>query len=185
MKNLVLPYKSFKELFVNKHLHYPAWVFCWAFTATLAHAETTGSKSPGHCDSTHQASKHYQMTNPHIGLMDTDGDGMVSKAEYDANHDKHFKELDTNGDGKLSPDEMRAGHHVIAKENFKKRFDDADSNHDGALSRDEIKNLPYLAKRFDELDTNKDGKLTQDEIKAGWEKHHKEQGNKGPQTNRT
>jgi len=180
-----VPRAIFKEIFVNKHLQYVVPVFCIVFTASMAYADSSTSDKKGHCDSMHKSAKNYQMNSPHFGLMDTDGDGMVSKAEYDANHDKHFKELDTNSDGKLSPEEMRAGHHVIAKENMKKRFDKADANHDGTLSRDEIKDLPYLSRRFDELDTNKDGKLTQDELQAGWAKHHREHGNKDPKTNRT
>jgi len=170
---------------VNKYLQYALLTFYVVLTAGMAHADTPGSDKRGHCESMHKSSRNYQMDNPHLGLMDTDGDGMVSKAEYDANHDKHFKELDSNGDGKLSPDEMRAGHHVIAKENMKKRFDNADADHDGSLSRDEVKKLPYLARHFDELDANKDGKLTQDELKSGWEKVHRERKLKESQANRT
>ncbi len=39
---------------------------------------------------------------------DTDGNGMISKAEADAMHEKKFKECDTNGDGSVSKDEKKA-----------------------------------------------------------------------------
>jgi Ca2+-binding EF-hand superfamily protein len=55
-------------------------------------------------------------------LLDTDADGSVSRAEWDAMASRHhpqadpqkagehFEELDTNDDGVLSQDELRAGH---------------------------------------------------------------------------
>lgn len=39
---------------------------------------------------------------------DTNGDGMMSKAEFMAFHEKRFTEMDTNGDGQISPDEAKA-----------------------------------------------------------------------------
>jgi Ca2+-binding EF-hand superfamily protein len=143
----------FKELFMIKPLHYSVSVFCFALGAPLAHAAATGV-----------APMYEQMESQHFKEMDTDADGMVSKAEYDANHDKHFKAMDTNGDGKLSPDEMRAGHKEAANESMKKRFDEADANHDGALTREETKKSPMLYRHFDEMDANHDGKVTKEEM---------------------
>ena len=98
--------------------------------------------------------------------MDTSGDGMISKEEFDVAHDKHFHDMDTNGDSKLSRDEMRAGHSQTLKKAKGKRFDEADTNDDGALTRDEAKNMPRILKRFDKIDSNKDGKLTREEMDA-------------------
>jgi Ca2+-binding EF-hand superfamily protein len=39
--------------------------------------------------------------------VDTDGDGMISKAEFMAKHESKFMEMDVNGDGSLSKDEMK------------------------------------------------------------------------------
>jgi Ca2+-binding EF-hand superfamily protein len=143
----------FKEILMNKPLHYFVAVFCFALSASLSHAAATGV-----------APMYEQMGNQHFKEMDTDADGMVSKAEYDANHDKHFKAMDTNGDGKLSPDEMRAGHKEMANESAKKRFDEADGNHDGVLTREETKKIPMLYRHFDEMDANHDGKVTREEM---------------------
>jgi hypothetical protein len=49
---------------------------------------------------------------PHPGkspveMMDTDGDGKISKAEWAAFHEKIFKDMDKNGDGYLSDNEMQ------------------------------------------------------------------------------
>ena len=54
----------------------------------------------------------------HFKQMDTDGDGSISRAEYDAagqkmneRRAKFFEMVDTNKDGKLSADEMKAFRH--------------------------------------------------------------------------
>jgi Ca2+-binding EF-hand superfamily protein len=148
---------------MNKPLHYIVAAFCVALSASLAHAAATGAgPMPG-------VPMHEQLGSQHFKDMDTDGDGMVSKAEYDANHDKHFKEMDTNGDGKLSPDEMRAGHKDAANESMQKRFEDADANHDGVLTREETKKIPMLYRHFDEMDANHDGKVTREEMEMATE----------------
>ena len=49
---------------------------------------------------------------PHRGgmmeKMDSDSDGMVSKAEFMAFHEKRFAEMDANSDGKISKEEIDA-----------------------------------------------------------------------------
>lgn len=42
-------------------------------------------------------------------MMDTNGDGMISKAENDAYSSKHFDMMDANKDGMVSSAEMKAG----------------------------------------------------------------------------
>jgi hypothetical protein len=45
-----------------------------------------------------------------VGMMDTDKDGSISRAEWDAFHAEMFQKIDTNGDGLLSADEFKAAH---------------------------------------------------------------------------
>ena len=45
-----------------------------------------------------------------IEMMDTDKDGKVSKAEWQAHHEKHFNEMDVNKDGFVTAEEMKAMH---------------------------------------------------------------------------
>lgn len=118
--------------------------------------------------------------------MDTNGDGAISKKEFDAFHNEQFKKLDTNHDGKLTQDEMEAMHDMhdkmgdmhermrdSGKDPFDARFDETDINHDGALSKDEAEiGMPMLFKRFDEIDANKDGKITKDEVVESMKKVH-------------
>lgn len=42
--------------------------------------------------------------------IDSNGDKTVTKAEWLAFSEEHFKETDANGDGKLTPDELKAQH---------------------------------------------------------------------------
>ncbi len=116
-------------------------------------------------------------------LMDTNHDGVVTKKEFDAFHDKWFKEMDANHDGKITREEMDAAHQKMAgqmrdqmREQFKKRFDEADANHDGALSKEEAKKMPYVSEHFDEMDANHDGKVTYEEIEAAMKKMHAQGG---------
>jgi Ca2+-binding EF-hand superfamily protein len=111
--------------------------------------------------------------------MDANHDGVVTKKEFDAFHNKWFKEMDANHDGKITREEMDAAHQKMAgqmresmREQFKKRFDDADANHDGALSKEEAKKMPYVSEHFDELDANHDGKVTYDEIQDAMKRMH-------------
>jgi Ca2+-binding EF-hand superfamily protein len=115
--------------------------------------------------------------------MDKNGDGAVSKKEFDAFHSAHFKDLDANHDGKITQEEMDSGHMTMTDkckvkmkdkcdvqgdkgvQSFDDRFDEVDINHDGALSKDEAEiGMPMLFKHFDEIDTNKDGKISKEEI---------------------
>ena len=52
---------------------------------------------------------------------DTDGDGMLSKAEFMAVHEKRFDEMDSNHDGKVSKDEMKAHREAMKAEFEAKR----------------------------------------------------------------
>jgi Ca2+-binding EF-hand superfamily protein len=105
--------------------------------------------------------------------LDTNGDGLISKAEFDAFNDRHFKNLDANNDGNITPEELRAIQaqilsnqgmgHGDGTTHLDQRFFAADANHDGGLDRTEAVNMPMLSKYFDEVDANKDGKVTRQE----------------------
>jgi hypothetical protein len=56
----------------------------------------------------------------HSPNADTDGDGMLSKAEFMAVQEKRFAEMDGNSDGKISPEE-RKGHHDKMRAEFREK----------------------------------------------------------------
>lgn len=165
---------------MKKTINCLAVVSCFALSASLAHAEPKGHGKHMYDDMHGDRMSGGQMEDRHFKEMDTDADGMISKAEFDAAHDKHFKEMDTDSDGKLSRDEMKAGHMGMMEQGKNKHFDEADANHDGALTREEAKKMPRLSKRFDEVDTNKDSQVTREELDAAMKKMRKGRDGKQP-----
>ena len=108
--------------------------------------------------------------------LDKNGDGVISKKEFDAFHNAQFRAMDANKDGKITHEEMDG---VQRKEmepcevSFDQRFDESDVNHDGALSKDEAEiGMPALFAHFGEFDTNKDGKISKGELAASMKKMH-------------
>lgn len=136
---------------------------CLMLGFSLAHAQ------PEACHDNMQGAMSGQMDEMMFKSMDANGDGMVSKSEFRAFHNKRFKEMDVNKDGKLSLDEMRGGHKKpvggmgSGTTHLDERFNAADANHDGGLDRDEAKDMPMLSMYFDEVDANHDGKVTRQE----------------------
>ena len=80
--------------------------------------------------------------------------------------DGAFIKMDSNGDGSVTKAEWEAGVKIpTAKEPDAKPFlDRFDANKDGGISKDEFR-APTLA-NFAKLDMNKDGTVTPDEIKS-------------------
>lgn len=151
---------------MKKSINFLAVTSCFLLSATFAHAD--GEK----CD----PSMHKQSNASRPGNMfknaDTNGDGSISKAEFDAYHAKrnaeHFKAMDANKDGKLTPDEMQNLNKNAMKRNdgtthLDQRFKAADANQDGSLDKEEANAMPMLKNYFDKVDANKDGKVTRQE----------------------
>ncbi len=112
---------------------------------------------------------------------DTDGDGKISFAEYEASKLKQFQQIDVNGDSVVTADELvawsnarvadmtaRMGDADRATQMMQHRVDDlkkADTDADGKITLVEFKSSYTAA--FKALDSNSDGFLTADELKAG------------------
>jgi Ca2+-binding EF-hand superfamily protein len=141
---------------------YLAAACCIALSTNLAHAEVK------ECDKNMQGQHSGQMENMTFKKLDTNGDGVITKAEFNAFNAKHFKKLDANKDGKLTPEELQGSHQQGAgygsgTTHLDQRFNAADANHDGGLDREEAKEMPMLSRYFDEVDANKNGKVTRQE----------------------
>lgn len=111
-------------------------------------------------------------------LMDTDGDGKVTRAEHAAGAQAMFGKMDANADGVVTADEMSAVH--PEKNSSKLRFWEKkdkdemsaaekisviDTNGDGKISRSEHE--AGSDKMFTKMDANDDGVLTKDECDEG------------------
>ena len=111
---------------------------------------------------------------------DTDHDGRVSRAEFDAAGSQRrsdwFDKLDLNKDGYITQDEMnqaRETRRANMREHMDEKFKEADTNGDGQLSLDEVQaNMPKLADRFATLDKDKNGLLSKEELASGGPGHH-------------
>ena len=101
------------------------------------------------------------------GLMryDTNNDGFVDRAEWDAGQEARFKQLDTDEDGKLSRDELFArtpasNGSVLPSEAQQRRQDGyfklLDTDKDGFVSKEEF--MFRAGKNFERCDLDKDGR---------------------------
>lgn len=107
-------------------IKYLGIVCCFVLGTTLAHADKHGHDGmKAKHGSGHDGKKHEAM----LKHADTDGDGAISKSEFDAAHNEHFKKMDGDSDGKLTADEMKAGHQKSSAK--KKKHGDHDKNSDG------------------------------------------------------
>jgi Ca2+-binding EF-hand superfamily protein len=102
-----------------------------------------------------------------LKAMDKDGDGRVSKDEYngklpfdfmDKNKDGFIDEKDARGGG-----EMPGGAMPVSPEEMANRFKEADKNGDGKVSKEEFPGPP---ERFARLDKDADGFVTIQEFEA-------------------
>lgn len=147
---------------MNKHIYCIAVASCFVLSAASAHAEG------GKCDSLLHKQPDSSQPGAVLKNADTNGDGSISKAEFNTYYAKRFKEMDTNKDGKITPDEMQGRcKPETAKStgttHLDQIFNAADANHDGGLDREEAGAMPMLESHFDQVDTNKDGKVTRQE----------------------
>lgn len=108
--------------------------------------------------------------------FDTNNDGSVNIAEFNAAAAERFKRMDGDANGILSKDEFRA--HMRAKkgERKQKKFARMDTNGNGTVERDEFlaHKQAKAERKFTRMDKNGDGSVSKEEhasCKKG--KHHK------------
>lgn len=101
---------------------------------------------------------------------DTNGDGLISKAEHDAMTEKRFSRMDMNSDGVLNQtdrDLKKAEMDEMKKKGQERRAEQgmrADANGDGSIDLAEFK--AQSDEMFARMDSNSDGSVSEDERKA-------------------
>ena len=115
------------------------------------------------------------MANPASAKMqaiDTNNDGQLSFAEYNAAAQLRFSSADANRDSLLSKDEIKA-QRVARKQAMRDaRFDRVDANNDGVLTKEETERAAQArkdqrqARRVERLDTDGDGVVSEVEKAA-------------------
>lgn len=100
--------------------------------------------------------------------LDTDGDGVLTRAELQAPALDRFSAADADGDGALSPDEMTAmaeGRRAERAERMIDRlFDRRDIDGDGLLQFDELTTAPQPRTMFERIDADADGAISSEEF---------------------
>jgi Ca2+-binding EF-hand superfamily protein len=112
---------------------------------------------------------------PPSGVMryDTNKDGVVDRAEWQAGQEARFKSLDANGDGKLTQEELFArtpaiGNSVLPNDRQAQRqssyFQLLDANKDGVVTLEEF--MVQANRNFERCDVNKDGRIDTAECRS-------------------
>ena len=98
--------------------------------------------------------------------LDVNGDGVLSKYEYDS--DAAFAAMDDDHNNRISAEELQAllGPQEEGAPSAADRISVADSNSDGELTDEELRR--GLQFRFNWLDKNKDGSVDLPELKSGF-----------------
>ena len=123
--------------------------------------------------------KMRESKKPTFADFDTNNDGSISSAEFDAakkmkkgkgHHKVDFAKVDVNKDGQITKDEAKRG--------LLKRFDKIDSDANGSISTTEFAALEKMHKGkgnhkldFGSIDINDDNQITKDEAKGRLAKH--------------
>jgi len=108
--------------------------------------------------------------------FDTNNDGSVNMAEFNAAATERFKRMDGDADGILSKDEFRSYMRARKDERKKKKFARMDTNNNGSVERDE-----YLAhkqakaeRKYARMDKDGNGSVSKEEFASCKKrKHHK------------
>jgi len=87
----------------------------------------------------------------HFASIDVDGDGFISKDEFNAHMDNEFAEKDSDGDGNITADDC-------------KMFDKFNANGDEFVSKEEF--TAGHGAMFGKLDADANGSISKEEMKV-------------------
>jgi len=135
------------------------------FALTAVFAAAAASAADPTAAPSSRAEKRAEMRQEFFNKLDTNHDGVISRAEYQAWVDSRFAKLDTNGDGTVDADEVATSQAAMERvqkraEGFVKRYD---ASGDGKVSKAdfEAKEMQH----FDRLSNGADS-ITEDQLAA-------------------
>ncbi len=106
--------------------------------------------------------------------FDTDGDGLVTRAEIEATRDARFEDLDADGDGSVTEEEFTASAVERARARAAEAFARLDVDGDGVLSEDTLAARGGSSKRlermFSRIDANGDDAISPEEVEAAMDR---------------
>ncbi|WP_208348459.1 EF-hand domain-containing protein [Pseudaestuariivita rosea] len=94
-------------------------------------------------------------------ILDTNGDGQLTQAELQAQHERRFEAADQDGNGVLSESELQA----MSAQRSSRLLDRFDRDNDGQLSLAEMPNRGN-GRMFRRIDQDGDGTLSKAEYQA-------------------
>lgn len=101
--------------------------------------------------------------------MDSDGDGKISSAEFQAAAAARFAAIDTQGSGRISAEQIANSKSARQRDLKFAEHEVKRIGSDGTISRDQY--LAAAQARFAKLDRNGDGFISADEMPAGQHGH--------------
>lgn len=130
--------------------------------ATSALAQGGPPKPSGPGAEADRPGPHGHHMGRQLELLDTDGNGSVSREEIAAEHGRLLGAADVDGDGQLSPDEFRRRGDFFLRLGTTTFFDLIDTNGDQKISVEEL-NQP-MERWFVRRDSNNDGNIDAEEF---------------------
>ena len=97
-------------------------------------------------------------------MLDTDGDGSITRAEMDAQRTQRMAQADTDGDGFLTAEELSQRAAERMKDRSARMIERLDTDNDGRLSMEELSGSERADKRFARVDADGDGAISKEEF---------------------